>query len=403
MQSGRVPPDLLDRATQAAIKYPNDHDLLSHLAQAYYWGQQPYADCDMAASIRLAMLQNRYLLGAGDRSVARRSLSWTMQYLGHHDIAASVLLPKIAWVALAGWPEDAKWEARIAAPALMAMGRYGLAAECYHWAGEELAGNKAGRLHMIAEEGIATALAGNRARLEKIIRRRRDELTASKMIHVLEAYRDVLAGKEVNVAAVERNARSKHWWTGRHVTIFCVQMDLMAGRDARRGELTRMLAREPNYRPLWILFDLYDRRATRPESACLYDSLEWLYSRDPWVKAAVADSRQRHPKPQWPRPQDLLEKLKDFTPVRRPERDKSATGRAKAVLKTLAPGSVASAVRRLIERKEFDTARELALRYLHMAVDRDQYQVMVRANHLVHRVEQVRKKPRPRPTSAPGR
>ena len=397
-QERRISPKLRARGTQLAAKYPNQHWMLYYLARTYDEGGRLGGDCDMAASIRLAAAQNRYLTGLGHKHGVLRGLAYSMHNLGRNDIAAQVLLPIRRREMASGGARQAAWDSRFLAWSLSRMGRYAEAVRYYR---DAFKGSKEGspiRNRMLAEAGIAAALAGRADILGQILRDRRKEAEQVKMLQLLEAYRNALAGKPVAIQQVRPKGELNGWWGGRQKILFCGQMELLSGQNALRENLIAWLRANPNDRPLWILFDAYDRQDPKPESACFYEALEWLHADDPWAREAVAKWRKRAPRLEKKAglgPNELLERLKSFEAARWPEAHPSAHELAKRVSRTLPPGSVAATVRRLIAEGKLDAADELARKYLNVSVNMRSFPMRSHGNHLIHLVQQARAKKAP--------
>ncbi len=387
----QVPHDLLVRATRVASKYPNDHWFLWELgwAHRHEWGS---GDSDLAASIFLVGMRNRYLTSSTDKDYVTERFALTMIDLGHNDIAAQVLLPIFQKKYSKGGASKAGWCAKEVAKCLDIMGRHEEAIKYYRIAFKGLPEGDPEKNKVLVKGAIAAVLAGKDDILRQILRDRRKELTAANMLYLLEAYRDALDGKPVDTKVVAKKLKHKTSWSYQQEAFFYVQMDLLAGKDTQRTLMKTWTNANPNNRSFMILFDAYDRKDPQPESACFYEAIEWLYGNDPWVKKAVADYRLRAKETRILGADELLERLKDFTPIPFPDKDTSRKRLAKKVLDALPPGAVAAAIRKMIANREFAKAEELSLRFHHLGVDHDLWVVSSRATHLVHLVRQAREK-----------
>jgi len=389
VRKGRISSDLLLRATAAASRYPNNFWMLDNLAHAYRNGGEMPADPAMAASIHLTRLRSRYLTGRGSKQDATRGFAYAIMGIGRNDICVQMMMPVVKKKLQKGGPSEVDWDARLLAEALEEMGWYAEAIKYYRIAFKGFKKDEPARNRALVEAGIAAAISGRDDILAQILRDRSAEAGEAKMKFLLTAYRDALAGKPIDTAKVRKKAWPGVWWAYAREVEFYAQIDLLAGRNVHRDDLTNVVRMVPADRSSWILFDAYDRAKPRPESASFYESLEWLHGHDPWVRQAVKDFRRRSTKKIAPDADELLKRLKDYKPVRRPQANPSAY-RAMETLRTLPPGAVEVAIHNLLTKRRFDKARELALRYHNLAVQRQGYSLRVHANHLIHLVEQAR-------------
>ena len=157
--------------------------------------------------------------------------------------------------------------------------------------------------------------------------------------------------------------------------------------------LRNWIRKRPDERPLWILYDAYQRQSPHKQAASFYLALEWLHGEDPWVRQAVADFRARTQEITLPAADELLEKLKGYAPVRWPVHDPKAKDAASKVIDSISPGAVECAIHNLTVGGQYDKARELALRYHALAVQSGSYPLCSHANHLIHLVEQAQSHP----------
>ncbi len=383
--------NLLVRTTKVAAKYPNSHWYLWYLSEAHRqgWGS---GDSDLAASMSLVGMRDRYLTSSADKDDVTERFALSMIDLGRNDIAAQVLLPLFRKKYSKGGASQAGWYAKEVAKCLDIMGRHEEAIAFYRIAFKGLSEGDPEKNRALVKGAIAAALAGKGDILKQILRDRRKELADANMLYLLEAYHDALDGKPVDIKVVAKKSRHKTPWNHQEEDVLYIQMDLLAGKDVRRKGLKSWMNATPNNRPFMILFDAYDRKDPQPESACFYEAIEWIYGNDPWVKKAVADYRQRAKKTKVLSADELLKRLKDFTPIPFPEKDTSRKKLAGKVLRTLPPGAVAAAIRKITEKREFAKAEELALRLHHLGIDCDLWIVSAHANHMVHLVRQARQK-----------
>ncbi len=396
-QSSQVTQELLERATPIAARYPNSHGLAYWLGRAYYQGP---CDCDIAASIQLLGIRDRYLTGGGGKQYSTRKFALPMMLLGHNEIAAQVLRPLVLRLMRSEGVRGAALSAELLAKSLVGMGQYAEALKYFKIAvrgrdkGENLN-------NMLVDMGVAAALAGEPDTLNQIIQYHRTDLLESKMLFLLEAYRDVLAGRFVRNGSLMEKYGDISWEDRYKVLCFVGQRAIMWGKPWYRPPITEYMKNRPNDRSTWILYDAYDRADPKAESAGFYEALEWLHGSDPWVKKAVRDFRRRTKTTSILTADELSERLKDFEPVRWPDFDSSKVDLARKVHYGLPPFAAEAAIYRLVQSGDYDQAEELALRYHHLAVH-IYYALRGHGNHLIHLVRQAREKSERRSTTRPA-
>jgi tetratricopeptide (TPR) repeat protein len=385
----RMTGELLEQAQVEAAENPNRYLMLRDLARAYrsFWGN--ICDEDMAASLCLAAIENRFLTGTGNKDDAWYNLTRCLIDLGHPDMAEPILAMGAMNKEHDDWDRVAHWYVLDRARVLVSMGYHKQAIGYYrlayhHWPDKE------GKGEILVEAAIAAAVAGETTAFKQIMRDRHDEIKMTKMLPLLEAYEGLLDGRPVQIAGLWKKNERTDFWSSRLYLDYEIQLDLISGRHKGRTNLTKYLRTLPNDRPLWILYDAYDRHQTRVESASFYLALEWLHGDDPWVRKAVADYRSRCTQMQLARPDDLLAKLKDYPPVRWPARDPNARDTAVKVVNSIQPGAVECAIHALMQSGDYAKAEELALRFHHLAVQRNYYNLCAQANHLIHLVQRAK-------------
>ena len=387
----RISPELRDRATQAAARFPNEHWLLWHLARVYWQGSDMTADCDFASSLLTAAISNRYLMSTGRRA-AILSLAQCLQNLGRDDLCIAVLRPSYQTILDKEGAKQAVSEAHTLARSLLQSGRYVEARQAFATAANGYTSDER-RSQMLALQGIAATHAGEGRLLDTIIEEHRQHLQNAKILFLLEGYRDLLSGKRVEPQEIRERSRGKDSAVVEEAQILAGQADLAAGRRQWHGSIRWWARAAPDSRAFRILYDLYQRRRPSQDDACFYEMLDWLYPFDPWARQAVADFSARAQEqglpPSWS-PEKVADLLKDFGTVRYPVAEGALKKRAEEVFNTLPPGAVAAALRRLISEGKFDEAEDLALRHHHMAVEFQSYGRRAYANHLIHVAQQAR-------------
>ncbi|MHC4718581.1 MAG: hypothetical protein ACYS5V_16550 [Planctomycetota bacterium] len=278
------------------------------------------------------------------------------------------------------------------AEACFATGRYSQAADAallrtrWRCSGETKA-------RMLGLAGISAVLGGKADLCRQILRDRRAEIAGTGMPELLQAYLDLAAGRKLDIAAMKKLARhERNWWYRQEVLLYA-QAELLQGTNAFRGELVNAIRLFfPDYRPLWILYDAYDRRDPKPEAVPFYDSLEWLHGGDEWVRRAVADARKRRTDWRIPSADRIMRVLADVEPKRYCEcQDPTGWQAWKKYVYALPLGGVAATARQALREGKGALAEELALRYHHMAVETGG-DLQTYASHLVHVVEHARRR-----------
>jgi len=387
-------PQLRERATRIAARYPNCYYLLTQLGQNYGKGYELGADCDMGASIILAALRNRYLTSRGDKRWGLAKFQTILMNLGRDDIAVAVIAPTYGRILKqqGGFRYGSFPEAF--ATALHRSGRHREAIRVYDEAIKAFRGETYFHNRVTLLRGIAAAHAGDLGALEQTIEHYGDPLREAGTLFILEAYRDLLMGRALKIADLRKKSGHDLWYASRGEDILYSQIALLAGKQQLRGKIRWWVNYNPMDRAFCILYDLYARREPRPDDVLFYEMLDWLYRHDPWARQAVADFHARvgeragEPSP-WT-PQKVAEVLKNFQPIRYPRFEGNLKSQAQKAVSTLPPGAVASALHHLIRENRFDEADDLARRHLHMAVEYNYFGRRVHAHHLIHLVQQAR-------------
>ena len=122
-----------------------------------------------------------------------------------------------------------------------------------------------------------------------------------------------------------------------------------------------------------------------------YETLAWLHPDDPWVQQAVTDWRKRYPDVAPPDANGVRKVLQDF-PSADPKARPNMKDKAYKAIDTLQPGQAQWAIKALIDKGDFDQARELAQRLLRVYIDNGPKGNMpFHANHILHLIDQAEK------------
>ncbi len=389
--------EFLDRATRVAAKFPNSHWLLYQLAETYAGGNDLPADCDMTASIMLAVVDNLFLPSSVDKNHELGKLVSFLHFMGRSDLGIAAGLPEYEKARRDPTASDVDVLAQFLGLALDGAGRFAEAVQVFSRAEKGYAGRgyPVFSVRMAFMKGRAAALAGDRAILKDTIDLRREALEKADFLFLLEGYRDLLDGKRVDPDALAGRAKGKDQSIVWEADILSAQADLLAGQRRWLGYVRWWVVHMPSARHFRILYDVYQRQEPSADDACFYEMLDWLYSHDPWARQAVADFRERAARsslpPPWP-PEKVADLLKDFRTDRYPVAEDALKGKATTVLGELPPGAVEAALRTLINQGRFDEAEAMALRHHHLSVNAQEVFRRFHANHLVYLVRQAREK-----------
>jgi len=391
-----VPADDLRRAMAVAAAYPNDFWLLSRVACPC---RNQRLDSAMSLSIYFAAGQNRHMLGDGGHGRNPVGITYALGDLGCHAEIIAALISQYQADLGRGDYRWAAWDCWYMADALVQAGWYEKAIGAYQWAYRYAKSDDLSRRIILLNEGVAAALAGREDLLAQILRDHPEELQKDDMAPLLETYLQLLRGRKMTLDEAPKYADSIDRRIQLQWQILYAQIDLMAGQDRYRDEVRRAVIEWSGWRPFWILYDLYDRRDPRPESAAFYKMMACFHGDDPWVCQAVADFHARVAHPTVLSVEEVEERLKDYTTERWPQRPKVGDLSYRVAF-GMPPGTMTSVLLSLLVDGQYDRAEALALRYHHLAVKWGAYQVRVHANRLVHMVEQARP-PAPKAGGAP--
>ncbi|MBA4388221.1 MAG: hypothetical protein C0404_09585 [Verrucomicrobia bacterium] len=398
---GILDTNLFERAITTACKFPNSCNLLDSLVMLLKTEHPASpADCDLLASICAAGLNSRYMFGSssGERYMMT-GLAQAADALGNHQLGLQLWGACISSATESGDETSVPLYADHAASSLRRLGLLEAAFNLQSGVLEQRYKMKTSSTKDVVNTYLPAALLGRQDILQGLPARDQSALSRGGERCLLDGYLDLLRGNPINAQAARELKRVSSWapWAYHEATILLAQEDFVTGTNSHRREITEYLEMNPNNRDLWVLFDAYDRRESLPDSWCFYEALEWLFKKDPWVRAAVAAWKQRQPNtsgngkdcadrvmacigvykevPRWPTGADV-------------RIEGSKAGR-------LPPGSVAVVVRDLVNKGENAAARDAALRYQVHAASSDHpyakfnrgYALRAYCNHLFHIAE----------------
>ena len=394
--------EVFERAARVSRRYPNAFGLLSRLAQTIETWKT--GSRELAAGLRIAALRNRYMPGSGDKSDQARKLSNFMSNLGRYGIMVQLRRPLIDRAIRSNADGWGTWYALSQAWGLAMMRRYEEAIPYFRQAYKRGKPGSSEKIRGLALGGWAAAQAGRIDILDQILRDRREELEAGGMLFMLESYRAVLRGESLDPDELWTHyvAHPEMWGGYSPMVYLRAQLDLMRGTDAGRFEVQVAIARNPGNRLSQVLYDLFDRRDPRPESAAFYSMIEWLYDDEPWSRQAVADFHARMPEAMLLSYDELCERLGAFPPLKDLPAESPSKKEADDLLIRLPLGAIPATVRDLLQRREFEKAEELALRYRHLAAASECHSARDLANHVLHRVDYARTAAAELPVSQPS-
>jgi len=388
-------PSLRERALRVAARHPNRYFLLMNLSKNFRRRHKMVMDADMAASIAVAAIQDRCVINFGMRRWGLGKLHMAVKEIGRDDLLLHLMGQEYhhtleQYSGFVNWtfPEAYAW-------ALHNTGRYAEVIPVCDVTIEMLAGWPYFVKSTALLRGIAAAHAGNPAALDETIQQYGDTLREAETLFILETYRDLLRGEPVDAAALRKTRDEVDSWYGsREADILLSQADLLAGTRHIRDRMGWRVKCNPTDRRLCFLYDRYQRRRPHRDDPLFYEMLEWLYPHDPWAAKAVADFRTRAAEhtmePSAWTPEKVAETLKDFEPIRYPVPTGDRKDEAEKTFHTWPPGTIASALRHLIEDRRFDEADGLAKRHLHLAVEYGYHIHRAYGHHLVRLVQETR-------------
>lgn len=383
-------PQLAPRVRSVAARFSNSYWLLLDGGRAML--EQPcIADGDAAGGMYLLASQSKLETGDGDRSGEKLGLAAALQDIGRSDWAAGYSLSQVPQLSTRGNERAGAMYCQ-AGEALMQVARYSEAVDAFSKALRLGGGNESVCKRVFVEGGTAMALSGQRDRLATLIDNHDADGKKYNCLATWQAYLDLLDGKKIDAAAIWKSFTRKDLADLRTQTLLYAQACYVNNDQSALNDLLFLVRWDPEYRPAWYLFDAYDRRWPQATSASFYETLEWLHGDDAWVKQAASDFRTRMPKPRYKDLDALRQELQPFEAVRWPAwKPGSLNARAAMILMNqMPPGTVAAHVRRLLDRKEYALAGELALRF-HSALAgcSPTPGAPMQANHLIELVQRA--------------
>ncbi len=376
-----VPADAVTTAINAAAEYTNDYYSLAKIGRtacSSVWCGAP--DQDLGASIFIAALQNRMMTGTGDKPEAASELGDAFRWMGHNELAVRVLQSP-------GLDDnsDAIFYLMIT---LEDIGRFTDELAVYDRLKETPAIKRDAMCAMHA--GLAAALIGRVDLLEKVMDEKGDLIKRTGLYELLEAYRDVLHGKEMNsdqFAAASRKDRD--WALQWFYDMLLAQLDLNHHTALFYDEVKGAAMNIPSMRPAWLLTVAYDQQKHRPELANLYRGLRWLYPDDPWVVSIVGRWTAEHPEEANAHPDGTAvnKALENYPAERWTSSGKQASDeQLKSFPKTCTPWDVAACIADVTDRHDYEHAKQLSLRYENFTAQLHNLPTGAWPNHLYYRV-----------------
>jgi hypothetical protein len=388
LRSRRWPAGTLDRALKTAAKYPNACPPLMAVANACERKEAGRPDQMMAASIWLAAMQDRYMLGSGSKTTVNKRFAYVMQWMGRYDLAVWALLP------------DGGDQPPVNVTTLMndlfAMGQFDDVLKIYDQAAGHL-GRWEGRA--AARAAVAAAMLGRVDVIDDLIRDHGKDLAAADGLALAQAYRDLLTNADVDAQGLAK-AIPKNDWSKAQYRILLAQLELKVKDHQYRHDIANFSQDDPGARIAWILLDGYFRQSAQPDDVYFYQSLDWLYPQDPWVRQAVSDWKKRG-NPAADLSADAVMNALAQVPAERwtsANADTKAAGadhvvteaQARKILESLSIWQATSAVIELTKQKQFDAAQRLALQWENVAARTSWNPWMDWFDQLAYRVDVAR-------------
>lgn len=372
-------PQLLRRATKVAAKYPDSYNLLTSLANAYWELHVGNGDTDMAASLLLACLEDRYQPGGNDgKNEDVTQFLATAYDAGYRDAGICAEASKL------GRGKGADWHFF---QALTYMGRF---QDVITIAGPRENPHDHSVNPALAYLAFSAAMVGDRQMLDRCLA----DPNAPEMRGLRDALQycsDRLAGKDTSHATF---GSPPGWEFGNAARVLIMaEDDLSRNEHKHRADLYGLILNHPQVRLGWILDDAYDQQSPWRYGVEFYRTLEWLHPDDPWVVSAVAAYKARSPERRFPvpttDPDTFLPRLKDFDAPPNDTPGGPMIAKVTSLGSSISPWHVCSDVRLLVEESRFDDARLLARRYRNIGIIAKSYDIAGFANHLLYRIDQL--------------
>jgi hypothetical protein len=378
---GSVSQEDWKRLYLACEKYPNDFIALDRLTR-YFCDPALGCDPDMCISCCLAALQSRYQPGIGDMPFERGNATCTLLVQGR---------PELATIACGspGWNRDPA-SIMLMLISLETAGLYNTALATYNDSATALTEPNP---ILLVHAGACAAFSGQRDQLKSIMKQHRRVLEDGNMLALLQAFADAMDGQQNQDDGIADLYKTATDDTKTLYLFFLSQRDLDRGTTDYLPDTKDEANNCPGERQAWILLDAYDRQHPQTDLADFYHTIEWLYPQDPFVKTACVDWANRHPDQAkaWPDVASLTSALKDIAPLQDFQTNAPASPEVMAAVKAKCSSwSIAAAVRQLTEAKQYDSARDIALRYANYARQVKPLDLRLWAGHLPYKVDECR-------------
>ncbi len=382
---GDIPPELLVRGLATAARYPNANGLLGLLGNLMYGPPHGGADADLAVALALTQLGSPYLRGSSDQD--RRivgKLSQALTALGREDIATAFAHANAKAYLEDGDVEHGRTSLTQLAAACRSMRQFETAIRVCLTAVSTMKGSGQDIQDALLQAAVCAAFVGDTGTFDTLDGRIRTLTNDSFKRYLLDGYRQLLAGKPVDFGQL-RCCLTADPLCRREAAILLAEADLARGTTNECGHVVALLARCPNDRELWVLFDAYDRKHPRREAGLFYESLAWLHPESAWVAQAVKDYRARAKVAAAPDPADYEDLLKTLAPAAHIVFRALPAG--EALTRPIPPGGIALVARQLVAGGEKQRARDLVNRYHSYAYHSDEnggHPLRVYCSHLLH-------------------
>lgn len=384
-------------ATQVAARYPEEFKLLLTLMGSTRDGTRGLweKDFSMIASLSLATLRCRALPSAYTSRRAAFRFGEAARAVGYPEMAAQSMGPLFAHamsventnnVIAYGWP---------LAEVLQDMGQY--EASFQVGMATVAACTDDNKYFYLLNALISGLLAGRTNEVEKLAVLHASGLASNPLLgDLLNAYRAMGAGDCAAVEAYAKVAPVKaseaDIRVGLDRVMLYAELDLKQGRSDYRGLVRESVCLHPALRPLWVLFDAYDRAKPSAEDEGFYETLGWLHRDDPWVMQAIAARSHRIPSPPEFNLKAILASLDAYPPPRWPVgQDRIMVGSgSKAGLVDPPSWEHTRAIKRMMAMKEYERADEFARQCISAAIGLGTLETHF--THLYHLVQDARAK-----------
>ena len=246
----------VQRAMQVAQQYPNDQLLLDEVAFCNERAIATPTDMDMAASIYLAELQNRYQPGSGSKASQRT------RFAQHANLALG--RPDAALQFVENVEDDGVgYVTGVQAEALFNAGRFDDAAAAIANRFPEQGNFNLSRAGMIGVTSAATMC--DRVSFDAIVQRFQRPIQMLGCKPMLDVYSTLFDGHQIpNLDAVQHGDDHHQDWVPRQRVLLLAQVDLMRGTETYRPVFERYAELHPQDRLAWFLYDNYQANHPSP-------------------------------------------------------------------------------------------------------------------------------------------